>query len=189
MRLTSRLTLAALAGALTIVVATPAQAVPAQTARTTQGVSAAQRDRDLCAQDRTFLRAMHRANLAEIAAGHLALARSSRADVRQIAQQLIEDHTRMDQGTQIVARQFNVELPATPNAHQVKALLAVAARQDRAFDVAWLRLQEAFHERTFVLLNAERAHGCAPEVRVSARAARPIVRQHLTMVRMALRHS
>ena len=189
MRLTSRLTVAALAGALTIAVAAPAQAVPAQTIRTTQGVSAAQRDHDVCAQDRKFLRAEHRAHLIEIAAGQLALERSSRADVREIAEKLIEDHTRMDEGTQFVARELDVQLPATPSAHQVQELLAVAARPDSTFDFAWLRLQELTHERMFVVLNAERAQGCSWRAKRSALAGRPIVRQHLTMVRIALRHS
>jgi putative membrane protein len=186
MRLTSRLALAALTGALAFTAAAPAQAAPTQTTRTTPAVTAAQ-DGDLCRQDRRFLRGAHQSNLAEIAGGYVALNRSSREDVRHIAHMLIEDHSRLDADVRATARRYDVALPLTPSARQLRELLTVATRPARTFDRAWLRLQEVSHVRTLALIDAELRQGCAADVRALARTARPAVREHLQMVRAALR--
>jgi putative membrane protein len=185
MRLTSRSALAALTGVLALALATPAQAAPTQTTRTTQ---AAAHDNS-CRQDRQFLRRAHQSNLAEIIGGHVALARSSRADVRHIAHMLIEDHRRLDRDVRAAARRYDVTLPLTPSARQVRELAAVSTRPARTFDRAWLRLQEVSHVRTLALIDAELRQGCAADVRALARTARPVVREHLQMVRAALRRT
>jgi putative membrane protein len=188
MRLTARLALATLAGALTFAVAAPAQAAaPTQANRTTPVASAAHDG--LCRQDRQFLRRAHQSNLAEITGSYVALARSSRADVRHIAHMLIEDHRRLDRDVRATARRYDVTLPATPSARQIRDLLAVSTRPARTFDRAWLRLQEVSHVRTLALIDAELRQGCARDVRMLARTARPVVREHLQMVRAALRRS
>ncbi len=184
MRLTSRLALAALTGALALAVAAPASAAPAQTTRTTTAAA-----HDLCRQDRVFLRGAHQANLAEISGGYVALARSSREDVRHIAHMLIVDHRALDRDVRAAARRYDVTLPLTPSARQIRELVNVAARPARTFDRAWLRLQEVSHVRTLALIDAELARGCSAEVRSLARTARPVVREHLRMVRAALRDS
>jgi putative membrane protein len=185
MRLTSRLALAALTGALTFAVAAPAQAVPAQIARTVPAASAVQAD-TLCGQDRQFLRGAHQSNLAEITGGYVAQARSTREDVRHIGHMLIEDHTRLDATVRATARRYGVALPLTPSARQIAELLAVSANPPRTFDRAWLRLQEVSHLRTLALIDAELARGCAADVKAVAATARPPVVHHLEMVRAAL---
>lgn len=186
MRLTSRIALAALTGALAFTGAAPAQAAPTQTHPTTAVMSAAQDDH-LCRPDRRFLRGAHQSNLAEITGGYVALARSSRADVRHIAHMLIEDHRRLDRDVRATARRYDVTLPATPSARQIRELLNVSTRPARTFDRAWLRLQEVSHLRTLALIDAQLRQGCAADVRMLARTARPVVREHLQMVRAALR--
>jgi putative membrane protein len=185
MRLTSRLALAALAGALVLAVATPVQAAPVRTSGTTPAASA-QQDDGLCRQDRRFLVGAHQSNLAEILGGYVALLRSQRADVRDIARTLIEHHTRLDADVRAAARRYGVPLPPTPTARQVRELLSVATRPGDTFDEAWLRLQETSHVRTLALIDAELERGCAPAVQALASTARPVVEEHLHMVRMAL---
>jgi putative membrane protein len=139
-----------------------------------------------CAQDHRFLRGAHQSNLAEIVGGYVALARSQRSDVRDIARTLIADHTRLDRDVRTVARRRGVSLPATPSARQIRDLLAVATQPNNAFDRAWLQLQKLSHMQTLALIDAERQAGCAPEVRQLAATARPVVVMHLQMVSDAL---
>jgi putative membrane protein len=190
MKLLSRVGLAALTGTLALAVAAPVQAAPVQgtsapAGHTTAAASTVQAG-DLCRQDRRFLRGAHQSNLAEILGGHLALARSQRGDVRDIARILIEHHTMLDRDVRATARRYDVSLPATPSARQLRELLAVGTQPAQRFDRSWLRLQEISHERTLALIDAELRRGCARDVRALARTARPVVVEHLRLVRAAL---
>ncbi len=190
MRLLPRLAVAAVAGALTLAVAAPAQAAAPTRhdapAATGTAAGHGHDGGDLCRQDRRFLVRAHQTNLAEITGGYLALARSGNDEVRHIARMLITDHRRLDADVRSVARRYDVALPATPSPAQIRQLLRVAATPDREFDRAWLRLQEVSHLRTLALIRAEVHRGCSPVVRQLARAAAPAVRHHLEMVREAL---
>jgi putative membrane protein len=192
MRLLPRLAVAVVAGAVALAVATPVQAArPAQAvAAATAAVSAGHHPNDdgLCRQDRRFLVRAHQGNLGEIVGGRLALARSDDTEVRTIAQMLIADHRRLDTDVRRVAQQYDVALPLTPSARQIRALAAVARKSDARFDRAWLRLPEVSHVRTLALIRAELHRGCSADVRALARTAAPVVRHHLAMVREALHH-
>ena len=183
MRLIPRLGLAALLGTAVLALAVPAQAAFAHSA----AAPAANRSAThLSAQDRHFLIAAHQGNLAEIAAGHVALAKSHNAKVRQIAQTLIADHLRLDAGVQQAAAAHHVARPTMPTRQQREELAVVSRKSGGAFDHAWLKLQEKSHLQTLAIIHRELTHGCAPDVKATARTAKPVVRMHLDMVRAAL---
>jgi putative membrane protein len=189
MKLLVRLAVAAGSGMLGLVVMAPAQAGPASVpAPSTAKVWAApnREGHCLCRQDRTFLVRAHQGNLAEIAAGRLALAKSQNTDVRHIARRLIADHTKLDAQIRAAAKRYHVTLPTQPSAKQMRQLKQVAHRSGHAFDRAWLRLQEKSHVQTLALIHREVHHGCSADVRKLARTAAPVVREHLVMVRKAL---
>lgn len=140
------------------------------------------------ATDRAFLRSAHEGNLAEIASGRVALARSHSPQVRRIAADFIADHYRLDAHVRLVARHESVALPSTPSAAQRRDLAAVAALSGHRFDVAWLRMQVAMHRQTLALIGHESHHGRSPAVVALAVGAVPVVREHLTMALTALRH-
>lgn len=180
MRIYLRLVLAALVGVVVVALAGPVGVAYAH--------GSAPAATHVSAQDVTFLKAAHQGNLAEIAAGHVALAKSHDAEVRRIATHLIADHLKLDAGVKQVAAAHHVRLPAKPTRAQRAALAAVARKSGAAFDHAWLKLQEKSHVMTLALIDKELRHGCAADVKAAARTAKPVVKEHLEMVRAALRH-
>ena len=187
MKLVQRLVIAAGTGVAFAALAAPAQAASAHnSAPATVRSDTQQSHRHLSEQDAHFLVTAHQGNLAEIAAGRVALAKSHNAEVRAIATRLIADHLRLDAGVRSTAAAHHLALPALPTREQRAALRAVARKSGKAFDHAWLRLQETSHVKTLALIDQELRHGHAADVKAVARTAKPVVKMHLEMVRAAL---
>jgi putative membrane protein len=189
MKISIAVAVTVLAGGLSLALAAPAQAAPTQTGPSyvrTTGSGADRTGGQLSEQDRMFLVAAHQGNLAEIAGGYVALAKSHNPDVRRIARRLIVDHRRLDAQVRAVARRYGVQLPNAPSEEQQRQLAAVARLSGRAFDLAWLRLQEAAHVETLALIRQELHTGQSFAVKAVAREAAPVVKEHLRMVREAL---
>jgi putative membrane protein len=126
--------------------------------------------------------AAHQSNLAEIAAGKAALAKSSNAVVREHGQLFIRDHTRLDADLRRVAGELNVELPSQPSAAQRATLAEVSARSGAAFDAAWIRSQLAAHQQAKAGGQKELATGSDARVKRLASAAAPVIQMHLDML-------
>jgi putative membrane protein len=186
MRISAVLIGAVLAGGLTLAVAAPAYAGTSVDATGDAATASVHRPRPVSEQDATFLVAAHQSNLAEIAGGHVALAKSHNRLVRSIARQLIVDHLRLDAQVRAIACRHRVRLPDRPSAEQRRQLAIVAAKSGTAFDLAWLKLQEAGHLKTLTLIDQELRAGRAADVKAAAAGARPVVKHHLEMVREAL---
>jgi putative membrane protein len=134
-------------------------------------------------QDRTFLVAAHQSNLAGIAAGRAAEQKGSSAGVRGLGARLAADHRALDASLQKVAGQLSVSLPPTPDAAQQRQLAAVSARSGAAFDRAWIASRIADHRQTTAAGQTELSAGTNSQVKGLARAAAPVVRTHLDMLR------
>jgi putative membrane protein len=185
-RLSAVLAGAVLAGGLTLSVAAPAYAGTSAGATGHPVTASADRSRPVSEQDATFLVAAHQSNLAEIIGGYVALAKSRNGLVRPIARHLIVDHLRLDAQIRSLACRHGVRLPHRPTAEQRRQLAIVAAKSGAAFDLAWLKLQEAGHIKTLALIDQELRAGRAADVKAAAAGARPVVEEHLAMVREAL---
>jgi putative membrane protein len=136
-------------------------------------------------QDATWLRAAHQSNLAEIAAGNAAQQSATTADVRNLGAMFIRMHTDLDNQLKPVAQQLGVELPGEPTAQQQQQLSAVQAQRGQQFDTAWIAQQIASHSTTLSATQKELQAGSDQQVLQLARAATPVVQQHLSELRNA----
>ncbi|WP_181794457.1 DUF4142 domain-containing protein [Streptomyces sp. WELS2] len=141
-------------------------------------------------KDTNFLQAIHQSNLAEIAAGQDARTHATTACVKRVAAVLVRDHTKLDAQGRMLARNKGVSLPAAPTAAQQRQLAAVKAHAGTsAYDPAWLKAQAEGHTQALKLIDNEISSGTDAKVRAAARAARPIVAEHLAMVRGGVCHA
>jgi putative membrane protein len=173
-----RLLVTVVAGVLAATTAAPAYAAPGT-----------EPDRDTgraCQEDVKYLVRAHRGNLAELDAGKAALDVPASRQVHRLAVRLVVDHTRFDMKVADTADWHEVALPPKPTRQQREDLAAVVEQTDRAFDLAWLRLQEKAHTQTLDYIDRELDGGCADDVVDLADAARPTVEMHLAMTKKAL---
>jgi putative membrane protein len=130
-------------------------------------------------QDAGWMAAAHQSNLAEIAAGNVAVQRATSDEVRSLGSMFVEMHTALDADLTAAAAELGVALPAAPNEQQQASLARAEAQQGEAFDATWVAEQTAGHQTTLAATQAEIAGGSDATVVGLANAAAPVVEQHL----------
>ncbi|MCP9973826.1 DUF4142 domain-containing protein [Streptomyces somaliensis] len=134
--------------------------------------------------DHAFLRAAHQGNLTEIAAGRDAGKNATTACVKKVGAVLVRDHTKLDAAARALADKLGVDLPTAPSPEQQRVLASVMAKAGTgAYDAAWLKAQDAAHTKTLRMIDHQIAEGREASVTAAAKAARPVVAHHLSMVR------
>ncbi|MEU4538094.1 DUF4142 domain-containing protein [Streptosporangium sp. NPDC023825] len=138
-------------------------------------------------QDWEFLVKAHQGSLAEIEAG-LAVRRKAQSQdgkvgraVRELGEQLIVDHMRLDRLIRQVADEMGVKLPDEPSAAQRKQLEEVMALGGAEFDRAWIDMEIASHRNGVILVRQQVENSSDPRMRKLAFAVEQVVRTHLNM--------
>jgi len=140
------------------------------------------------AQDAGFLRAVHQANLAEIAAGGIAHERGVSARVRALGARFVRDHTAIDTRLTATAQDAGVTLPDTPDAAQLALTKKYQSVSAGRFDRLFLRTQLTAHNLAVRAGATELAQGTDARVKQLVEYAGPIVKSHHDALMAALRH-
>ncbi|WP_165781448.1 DUF4142 domain-containing protein [Streptosporangium minutum] len=140
---------------------------------------------DLNEQDKKFLVQLHRVDLTEIQAGNLAQQRSTDRSITDLGKMLVDDHTKLDESVRQVAQKAGVPLPDNPNANQREQLAELSKLTGQVFDNVWLAAMITGHRQTLDRLDQELSEGSSLEVKKLAEDARPVVREHLNLLRKA----
>jgi putative membrane protein len=136
-------------------------------------------------QDSRFLVQAHRANLFEIQSGKTAQNKASDQTVRNLGQEFVNDHTKLDASVRKVATALNVTLPNRPGPKQRAMLEKVSGLNGTAFDRAWTSAQIMGHRETLAAVNTELQGGSSTEVKQVATDAKPVVQEHLNKLENA----
>jgi putative membrane protein len=134
------------------------------------------------AQDRAFLVAVHRSNLAAITAGQTAQRQASATGVRALAGQLVADYGSLDAELKDVATRLGVTLPTRPAAGEQRQLAQLAARTGTDLDLAWIAGQIAGDQQAIAAGEAQLSRGRSAKVTALARSATPVLERHLSML-------
>ncbi len=134
------------------------------------------------AQDRQFAIFAAQGNLAEIQAGTLAMNRSQNANVRNVAQRLVQDHTMANSQLIRIAQTLNMTLPTnTDSAHRALAA-RLSTLSGTAFDQAYLSSQVRDHNMAISRYQQEVRSGGNPQLKQYASQQIPVLQQHLQLV-------
>lgn len=156
---------------------------PAATWQTAQAQPSGGAAPQVSAQDQEFARKAAASGLAEVAAAGLAKDHAQANDVRDFAQQMINDHSAVNQQLAQVAQQLGISLPTqTDEAHQREAQ-ELAKLSGAQFDRAYMQGQIRDHEEAVSLFRTEAESGSNPQLRQLAQTALPKLEQHLDRAR------
>jgi putative membrane protein len=137
------------------------------------------------AQDTLFFQQAHQANLAEIAAGNLAIQKGASQQVRDLGARFVTDHTNLDQGLQQAAATLGVALPTTPNAQQQDVQAQLQNASGATFDSLFISTQLTGHMQVMQLGETELADGTDPTAKQVVATAAPVVAAHLALLHAA----
>jgi putative membrane protein len=141
----------------------------------------------LSKQDQSFANQAAETNLAEISAGHMAMAKSPSQAVGQLAQTMVTDHTQSNQQLSQIAGQQGFTLPSQPSAQQqaqARHLLGLSGKQ---FDQTFARDQVQDHRTAITTFQKEARSGQDPALKSFAQQTIPVLQKHLQMAETASR--
>jgi putative membrane protein len=162
-------------------------ASPAVIAQTKDGKDAAakteQKKGGLSGQDRKYFQEMAQANMAEVETGKLAQQKAANEDVKQFAQHMVQDHGKLLQEQQSMAKQKGVSMPKAPKKEHQSALKKLQGASGGEFDRMYMEQMVKDHERTLKMLQDAAKNAKDPAVKQAAEKAAPEVEKHLDMAR------
>lgn len=137
----------------------------------------------LSRSDRKLVTQLAQANLAEIEAGRIAQGKTQNEQVRNFAQQMIDDHTKALQDLQQLAQAKGVTLPAETDSKHKKTAQRLSALSGDEFDRRYIAQSGVSdHKKTHSLLQRIESRAADPDLKALASKLIPVVDQHSNTV-------
>lgn len=168
----------------------PTQSTPAQNRPTplpsqsapTPNQAAPQQSRQVSALDRQFVIDAAQGGMAEVQLGQLALQRSTNPEVKQFAQQMIQEHTAANKQLMQIAAQKGITPPTTVGPKYEAAMMRLKQLSGEAFDQAYMNEAGVNgHLESAAVFQRQAALGQDPDLKAFAAKILPTVQGHLEM--------
>jgi putative membrane protein len=136
-------------------------------------------DTKLSPADQQFVLEASKSDATEIAASKIALKNSHDPHVKQFAQQMIKDHTKLSRGmAALVSKKGFTSTPSADSALVGK----LQTLNGTAFDQAYVeQVGVEAHQRAVDLFQQQSESGTDSQLKAAAKQALPIIRHHLEM--------
>ena len=131
--------------------------------------------------DTMFMRHAAAANLAEIQAGRIALDKTSSAQVKQLAQRIVDDHTKANDQLTSIAQRKQVTLPSAPMPMQKQEADHLKTLSGASFDEAYAKAMVKDHREAIKMFGMESQNGTNPDLKQFAGTTLPALKEHLQM--------
>lgn len=140
-------------------------------------------DRVVTGGDLAFMNDAGPGSMAEVELGRLAVERAASAQVKQFAQQMIEDHSMAGDKLKQLAEQKQVTLPPDilPKAEQTKEKLTKLNGAE--FDRAYVEAMVEVHEKDVAAFDAVAKNATDADVKAFAAKTVPTLKHHQQMIR------
>ena len=133
-------------------------------------------------RDKNFVLQAAQSGMLEVQLGKLGVQRGSSASVKQHAQQMVKEHTQVNQQLMQLAMQKGMELP-TEMSSQNKALIQrLSGLSGTSFDAAYKQAMLDSHNQAIALFQAQSQQGQDAELKAWAAKTLPNLQAHLRMV-------
>jgi putative membrane protein len=132
--------------------------------------------------DRQFMSKAAQGGMAEVELSRLALQRSRSNQVKQFAQQMIQDHSQANAQLMQLAQQKGVRLPRTLDAQHQQIRARLQRLSGSNFDREYMRVMDNDHVQTVNLFQSATQQAQDPEVNTFANSKLPTLQGHLQMV-------
>ncbi len=131
--------------------------------------------------DRMFVKNALQGSMAEVQFGQLTLQKSDNQQVKQFAQRMIDDHTRMSEQMKPVAQQLGVETPKEISKKDKSVMNKLQGLSGTAYDQTYIKDMVKDHKQDLSEFQMEASAGQDPTVKDAASQGSQIIAQHLQM--------
>jgi len=133
------------------------------------------------AGDKHFMEEAMEGDMAEIQLAQLAQQKASSDKVKQFAQRMIDDHTKLDAQMKPLAQQFGVEAPTELSAKHKAVESKLQGLSGEQFDREYIRDMVADHREDHQAFVREESNAKDPSLKNAVTEAAPIIGEHLRM--------
>jgi len=137
---------------------------------------------DALMADRTFVRKALEGGMAEVQLGQLALEKTSNADVKEFAQKMVDDHTKLGDQMKPVAEQMKVKEPTALSGKDKSTLAKLKALNGDAFDKAYIKDMVKDHQQDEKEFKREAESASNPALKDVAAQGEQMISEHLQMI-------
>jgi putative membrane protein len=137
---------------------------------------------DLSAADKKFIEKVASANQAEIQSAQMAAQKASDQHVKDVAQQMLTDHTDAGQKLTALAQQKGVTIPGELAPTDQKQVDKFSKLDGKKFDRAYVKAEIKDHKEMLAVLKKESTGGKDSDVKSFAAQLMPTIQKHLDML-------
>ena len=132
--------------------------------------------------DQVFAMMAAEGGLSEVQLSKLAADNASSPEVRQIAQRLVQDHTKANQELLTIAKQKDISVPKELDDTHEDVVKLFSKLEGAQFDREFLRYQVMHHEKDVAAFALQAKAGQDPDLKAFAAKQLPVLREHLQEV-------
>jgi putative membrane protein len=136
--------------------------------------------------DSSFVTKAAEGGQAEVQMGQLAQTKATNQAVKDLANKLVEDHTKANEKLKPIASKDNVSLPSGMNTKQQAEYNKLQSLSGADFDRAYVNYEIKDHKQDINLFQHEVSHGNDAQVKAWASENLPALQEHLRMAESAL---
>jgi putative membrane protein len=133
------------------------------------------------ASDRMFVKSAMQGSMAEVQLGQLTLQKSSNDQVKQFAQHMIDDHTKLNEEMKPVAQQLGVDVPTQVSKKDHNLMNKLQGLSGPAYDQAYIKDMVKDHKNDLSEFQMEASSGQDQTVKDAAAQGSKVIAQHLQM--------
>ena len=137
--------------------------------------------KSVSSHDRTFIKEAAVGGLYEVQAGQIAAQKATSAEVKQLAQHIVTDHTQANDKLKAIAQAKGVDVPAALDAKHQKKLDQLNKLSGAEFDREYARMMVSDHKEDIKKFQKEAQSGGDPDLKQFASSTLPALNQHLSM--------
>jgi putative membrane protein len=134
------------------------------------------------AMDKLFVKKALQGGMAEVQLGQLTLQKSNNDQVKQFAQHMIDDHTKLGEQMKPVAQQLGVSAPTDISKKDKSTIAKLQALSGPAYDEAYIRDMVKDHKQDLSEFQTEASSGQDQTVKDAASQGSKVIAQHLQMI-------
>jgi putative membrane protein len=135
--------------------------------------------------DKKFAMMVAQTDLAEIEVGNMALQKGTDPQVKQIAQKLVDDHTKTSTAMKEIATKKGMTVPTETDAKHKALATKLQGESGKDFDKDFLDANSKDHHKVVQAFEKESSDGKDPDIKQFATQFLPAIKEHTTMIDQA----
>jgi putative membrane protein len=137
------------------------------------------RQASLSEQDRSFIQELAQGNRVEVQLGRIAVQRATNPEVKEFAQRMIDDHSKLQSRLETFAAGRNMRLPSSTTAEQQNLVSRLQGLSGSEFDRQYITTMLEEHRNDVAKVQQHMTATQDPAVQELARDTLPILENHI----------